>query len=523
MNSNLKTPNILKKQKSENAIQIKTRKFPPRQPNSESGYLDSISSCSTAFSTPKSSIKGLSGYSGQNTQNLNQTNFSNFSQISSQVSQSSSLLSDDVFVSPSNSQISDIHGDINFSYDTSASCNSQNSQNFQSTPTGPPALPTKPPYSYKVLIQMAINSTKNNIMPLKEIYKYVETNFPFYKTAKAAWKNSVRHNLSLHDKIFEKVNDEKISNGQSTWKLVDGLFKNLEFGGKQGTQNKFQQNSNSLSGRMPHQKYQVQHMVKSNSTGDVLQYVNKSPQALTMNKNMPNVVKQEFQIYTDTPENITQPKYRKFSDSPLIQNKENIPFRTKNCNPDNRQRYGSGSLHINAIRRQPLKNISDNSTPKYVRYPLHDGKSSMLCRSKKSNNKQSNSKQSNSNLGQRKQKLSNENLLQDACFENKLLDTSSSTIYSSSSCGSSSNNSPEKFDRVQKGSWVWVGYFLVRFWVFLFTYKGLFGRQIMKREFFLIYEFFKFFLISDFHFFLPILKNNYPLNSSIFNTVFFAS
>lgn len=46
----------------------------------------------------------------------------------------------------------------------------------------------KPPYSYATLILMAINSTEEKRMTLQEIYKWIETNYPFYKTCKKAWK-----------------------------------------------------------------------------------------------------------------------------------------------------------------------------------------------------------------------------------------------------------------------------------------------------------------------------------------------
>ncbi|KAJ8023284.1 Forkhead box protein M1 [Holothuria leucospilota] len=59
----------------------------------------------------------------------------------------------------------------------------------------------RPPYSYSALIQFALISTPVGKMTLKEIYEWIQTNFPFFKTAKLGWKNSIRHNLSLH-KIF---------------------------------------------------------------------------------------------------------------------------------------------------------------------------------------------------------------------------------------------------------------------------------------------------------------------------------
>uniref|UniRef100_A0A3B5M4J3 Forkhead box protein M1 n=1 Tax=Xiphophorus couchianus TaxID=32473 RepID=A0A3B5M4J3_9TELE len=71
----------------------------------------------------------------------------------------------------------------------------------------------RPPYSYTAMIQFAINSRKNRGMTLKEIYTWIEDHFPYYReVAKPGWKNSIRHNLSLHDMfIRERSPDGKTS------------------------------------------------------------------------------------------------------------------------------------------------------------------------------------------------------------------------------------------------------------------------------------------------------------------------
>ncbi|XP_035282829.1 forkhead box protein M1-like [Anguilla anguilla] len=71
----------------------------------------------------------------------------------------------------------------------------------------------RPPYSYMAMIQFAINSKKNRRMTLKEIYTWIEDHFTYFRNvAKPGWKNSIRHNLSLHDMfIRETSQDGKIS------------------------------------------------------------------------------------------------------------------------------------------------------------------------------------------------------------------------------------------------------------------------------------------------------------------------
>ncbi|XP_047659794.1 forkhead box protein M1-like isoform X2 [Tachysurus fulvidraco] len=74
-------------------------------------------------------------------------------------------------------------------------------------------LSERPPYSYMAMIQFAINSKKNKMMTLKEIYNWIEDHFPYFRNvAKPGWKNSIRHNLSSHDMfIRESTPDGKIS------------------------------------------------------------------------------------------------------------------------------------------------------------------------------------------------------------------------------------------------------------------------------------------------------------------------
>uniref|UniRef100_A0AAV2IV46 Forkhead box protein M1 n=1 Tax=Knipowitschia caucasica TaxID=637954 RepID=A0AAV2IV46_KNICA len=74
-------------------------------------------------------------------------------------------------------------------------------------------LSERPPYSYMAMIQFAINSKKSRRMTLKEIYMWIEEHFPYFReVAKPGWKNSIRHNLSLHDMfVRESSVDGKIS------------------------------------------------------------------------------------------------------------------------------------------------------------------------------------------------------------------------------------------------------------------------------------------------------------------------
>ncbi|NXG41551.1 FOXM1 protein, partial [Psilopogon haemacephalus] len=95
----------------------------------------------------------------------------------------------------------------------------------------------RPPYSYMAMIQFAINSTEKKRMTLKDIYTWIENHFPYFKhVAKPGWKNSIRHNLSLHDMFVRETS----ANGKiSFWTIhpdanrcltFDQVFKPLDLG-----------------------------------------------------------------------------------------------------------------------------------------------------------------------------------------------------------------------------------------------------------------------------------------------------
>ncbi|KFQ15580.1 Forkhead box protein M1 [Leptosomus discolor] len=95
----------------------------------------------------------------------------------------------------------------------------------------------RPPYSYMAMIQFAINSTEKKRMTLKDIYTWIEDHFPYFKhVAKPGWKNSIRHNLSLHDMFVRETS----ANGKiSFWTIhpdanrcltLEQVFKPLDFG-----------------------------------------------------------------------------------------------------------------------------------------------------------------------------------------------------------------------------------------------------------------------------------------------------
>ena len=56
---------------------------------------------------------------------------------------------------------------------------------------------------------MALERAPSKQMTLAEIYDWIVANIPFFKdkgdhNSSIGWKNSIRHNLSLHDKFSRK-------------------------------------------------------------------------------------------------------------------------------------------------------------------------------------------------------------------------------------------------------------------------------------------------------------------------------
>ncbi|XP_035529077.1 forkhead box protein M1 [Morone saxatilis] len=94
-----------------------------------------------------------------------------------------------------------------------------NSQTFQtqnthiSSESVQQPVSERPPYSYMAMIQFAINSRNTRRMTLREIYMWIEDHFPYFReVAKPGWKNSIRHNLSLHDMFIRETSpDGKVS------------------------------------------------------------------------------------------------------------------------------------------------------------------------------------------------------------------------------------------------------------------------------------------------------------------------
>ncbi|ORD97407.1 SLP1 [Hepatospora eriocheir] len=87
----------------------------------------------------------------------------------------------------------------------------------------------RPNASYAELITMAIESSPEQMLTLKEIYNWISSHFSFFNAKKMGWQNSIRHNLSLNRCFYKVPRAEGVRGKGSYWK-INYEFQNVRMG-----------------------------------------------------------------------------------------------------------------------------------------------------------------------------------------------------------------------------------------------------------------------------------------------------
>ncbi|PFX29811.1 Fork head domain-containing protein FD4 [Stylophora pistillata] len=85
----------------------------------------------------------------------------------------------------------------------------------------------KPSQSYIGLIAEAILGSPEKKLVLSDIYSYILTRYPYFRTKGSGWRNSIRHNLSLND-CFIKAGRSPNAKNQSRVYSLKGKHRHLD-------------------------------------------------------------------------------------------------------------------------------------------------------------------------------------------------------------------------------------------------------------------------------------------------------
>ena len=89
-------------------------------------------------------------------------------------------------------------------------------------------IESKPPHSYIALIAVAILESSDRRLILADIYQHVLDNHPYYRSSTCAWRNSIRHNLSVNE-CFMKSGRARSGRG-FFWSVHDACIADFERG-----------------------------------------------------------------------------------------------------------------------------------------------------------------------------------------------------------------------------------------------------------------------------------------------------
>ncbi|CAH1791638.1 unnamed protein product [Owenia fusiformis] len=148
-------------------------------------------------------------------------------------------------------------------------------KSLENTAKGGDSKADKPHHSYVKLIVDAILSKPEKRIILSDIYKYIQDNFEYYNNEERAWRNSIRHNLSLNE-CFIKAGRADSGKG-NYWSIHPACIEDFSKGDyrKRNARRRAKRGSRSLQAQQPSTPYPYRQYVPMSS--DTVSYPTPLP------------------------------------------------------------------------------------------------------------------------------------------------------------------------------------------------------------------------------------------------------
>ena len=188
----------------------------------------------------------------------------------------------------------------------------------------------KPKQSYVRLIGEAILNSPEKKLVLSEIYKTIQTKYPYFKNRGSGWKNSIRHNLSLND-CFVKLGRSPNGKGHF-WTLSPQHYEEFLRGSTH--QRKFQKKAAPKFCYYPNDVFQFNSYAMVESPPSVSERMVDSPSHYAAVESPPTRQRSETVVRSPS---VSSPQY------PIIESPQSLDSPASQAEPDVQ---GRTEIHI---------------------------------------------------------------------------------------------------------------------------------------------------------------------------------